>query len=102
MSEILDLYAASTSPVVVAARAQATGLTGDAAYFDLQMQFQGAFVTNEKQGMQTQFSDLAQQYYWVQLSNMLVPAGFIPINPGVPLNEWNPATPYTTSDALGF
>lgn len=102
MSALVKLYLSSTDAGVVACRNQASGQQGDPAYFDLQSQFQGAFEVDETQGMQTQYSTYAQQYYSVELSNILLPAGFIPINPGVPLNQWNPSKPYTTSDALGF
>ena len=93
MSEMLNRYNKSTK----LRPAEARKIPGLAVNFvDQNNEFQVGFTTGHIRGTGTTFTDKALKYYNDEVKNMQVPAGFTPVEQGIPLNRWTPDKKYYT------
>lgn len=90
MSQLLDLFNSSTKPRPAASRLIPTQAVH---FFDRTGDIQPGFVPFEPL-RKTEYTDKALQFYNTERADMVVPASFQPVSPGVPLDRFSPDAPY--------
>lgn len=98
MSDMVTRYNASDKPRPAQAK-QIPDLATN--FFDQQSQFAEGFTTFEKKGEPTNFTERALKYYNEERRDIIIPDGYQPIEPGVPLNRWTPEKKYHVPGAPG-
>lgn len=93
MSDLLNRYLESKKPRVTEAR-QIPGLAVN--FVDQQNTFQNGFVTFEKPGDPTQFTERSLEYFSEERNNIALPESFVPLEPDIPINRWGPKNKYYT------
>jgi hypothetical protein len=88
MSQLVDLYNKSQKPRVVEARQIPHEATH---FFDREGHVNKGFVTGEKQGDPTAFSQAALNEYDTEVKNLTPPPSF---DPQQPLHRYTPETPF--------
>jgi hypothetical protein len=91
MSDLLDRYTNSKNPRIVNIR----NIPNLAVNFvDQQDTFQKGFVTFERPGDPTYFTDKATEFYTEERNNITTPDSFNTLEPDIPLNRWGPKSKY--------
>lgn len=91
MSQLLNIYNNSVKPRPSQAR-QIPGLETNVV--DINNEFQVGFKNHMRRGLPTTFTSRALEYYDEELSSMVIPESFVPLDPSIPLNQWNPQNRY--------